>query len=530
MSKTFIRRKYEKKATRDGVVLGMVLLSLAVLLTSWAIHQWRGKVMKYEGLFPFKCPSERVAFEELRKQMTLGGAQVAFVNISDKKGYRGLYTTKPITKGESILSVPMELTLSVASFSGRLISPAMTSAWSSLDEDADQMLDVLALMTELLVNGASSPWHLYFCTLPPNLRSFNLPITMDSKLLRLQPELSRLVGKRLKALDLFLPLFVEALKAMPGMTVGKDQPDWLRDQGKFKQVFLWAYAASKTRTVSLDLEKADEVGATLLMQRALLTKTSKSLTPVGLSSGPTGNAFEVPIIPTGAHDMRSWVGEIGCLVPIFDMVNHQGLDKASSSLAVSFKKRKGGGVGVHFSLVAARDLEADSEVTFSYNPDDDAEPVCDLRWYAEYGFLPSIQDPRQERQCHIFNLTSEAIESASLSLGSSRAKDVPVPSSVAKIKLDGTGVVRPMYLPTPLTSVLEFISENSGSPPPRMNEKTWSLQVLIKCLEQEEAILREAYEQIESTTDFSHLLEGSMNAIQDSINLIKVHIESSDSV
>ena len=86
--------------------------------------------------------------------------------------------TEAVPKGSPILSVPLEVSLSFATFSGRLVGPMLTSTWGAMDEDADQMLDLLALVTELLVNKQFSPWAAYLCTLPQNLSEYDLPIAM----------------------------------------------------------------------------------------------------------------------------------------------------------------------------------------------------------------------------------------------------------------------------------------------------------------------------------------------------------------
>ena len=206
------------------------------------------------------------------------------------------------------------------------------------------------------------------------------------------------------------------------------------------------------------------------------------------------------------------------------MANHQSNEFASSNLVVSFKKRRhdlGGGQSVHFSLVATRDLQINDEVTFSYNSDDDAEPICDYRWLIEYGFLPSFQDPRPQRDCHIFNLSSTTVASVASGLGGSSQV---VSRSSMMVKLDGTGQVH--------KSAVDFISLHSGPPPLKFqnaDRDAWLLTVFVRCLEEEEREMLRAKRQagIDGVNVVLYeLFLGSIKAVQVTIILLSKSLPS----
>ncbi len=49
--------------------------------------------------------------------------------------------------------------------------------WTSGQADVDMLLDPLALATEVLIRGRSSPWARYICTIPNETEGYNLPFS-----------------------------------------------------------------------------------------------------------------------------------------------------------------------------------------------------------------------------------------------------------------------------------------------------------------------------------------------------------------
>ena len=67
---------------------------------------------------------------------------------------------------------------------------------------------------------------------------------------------------------------------------------WAKNEDELREYVLLVYSMTKTRTISLDLQKAKEAGATILMQSLILTE----------SHGPVpshkDHIHEAPIIPS----------------------------------------------------------------------------------------------------------------------------------------------------------------------------------------------------------------------------------------
>ena len=212
-----------RKSTRDVVIAISVAISLLVLFSAWAmkshfIRRSRDKYIMYNDTM--LCPHENRlehVFTMMDWDVEHAEAKVSGINISyNRRGDRGLFVTRPFRKGEVIISIPLEATLSISGFSGRNQINDLTAGWDLYDEDADQYLDVLPLLTELLVNNQNSPFLPYICTLVPATAYYNLPLSLnrpaDIYIRKLMPEFDRLVEKRSRSLDAFLPLFLRALK------------------------------------------------------------------------------------------------------------------------------------------------------------------------------------------------------------------------------------------------------------------------------------------------------------------------------
>ena len=84
----------------------------------------------------------------------------------------------------------------------------------------------------------------------------------------------------------------------------KDQLTWLDRKGLLDGTFEWAYSATKTRTVSLDLDEADAAGATLLVR----TEASHVHTS---ADGGEVQLREESMLPAG---VRRGVRELGVMV------------------------------------------------------------------------------------------------------------------------------------------------------------------------------------------------------------------------
>ena len=85
----------------------------------------------------------------------------------------------------------------------------------------------------------------------------------------------------------------------------KDQLSWLERKGLLEGAFQWAYAATKTRTVSLDLDEADAAGATLLV------RTSAPTTGVAAGSALREEALLPAAMRRRMQEMGVMVGSLG---------------------------------------------------------------------------------------------------------------------------------------------------------------------------------------------------------------------------
>ncbi|GAX74818.1 hypothetical protein CEUSTIGMA_g2265.t1 [Chlamydomonas eustigma] len=505
------------------------------------------------------CKSEQEDFNMLLKSLEDAGAYVSNVNISYMTtSRRGLVVTAPVTQGSPILSVPLELSLSASTFLGRGRLQTATKKWWGLGvPDIDQLMDPLALISELLLRGKASPWARYMCTLPNTTAAYNLPFSYKDKWSRRAiehlPGLRRLNIQRISAVQQYFGLIREALRLMPESTALL-QNILRTDKGKelLEGAFYWAYAASKTRTVTLDLEEAERAGATLLVRHEE-------------TQGPKGNALgnlrEEALLPASVNRHMS---ELGVMVPVFDMANHASSMHATAALVVHFKRRDASlyakqqlveqhegskqpndimsqlpGVGVEFSLVAVRDLTAGEEVTFSYNPNDDEQPSCNERWLIEYGFL--LQDGKSERNCHTWNLTvvdvlavlnSPPVHRQQWSSSTNYAWTQPsthmIEAAVTRLRnvglndwhtamLDGSGTVH--------TSLVKWISAAVGNPavPEKFLEglpagvevqEAWTLRVLCRLVHRQHFDLEAAAKTLSESLKHEALGSDSREAVE----------------
>ncbi|MEW5314750.1 MAG: hypothetical protein WDW38_006221 [Sanguina aurantia] len=347
-------------------------------------------------------------FQVLQRHLQKRGADVENVRIGTfEDGLRGLQTNRFFKRGQVILSVPWELTLSAATFSGSQAAAALTASWAAY-ENGDQMLEVLALLYESVVVGGGrgrhhSQWAPYICTLP---LQYSLPLNFTDPwaraLVSSLPDVSRLMVKRREALSDFGPRIEQALRGLPG---GSAALSYLVP-GQWESLLMWAYSATKTRTISFDLEEASGPSAQL-----------------GLAPG-----------------YKRWVQELGVMVPLLDLVNHGSVQEANSAYRTVTTDST-----TSFQLYALRKIPAGEQVRFSYIDEEEAissspphtpsahtnaaaqattptptpashpHPIqflhCHDRWLQEYGFIMG-GDMRPGRQCYAWNLTVEGVAEA----------------------------------------------------------------------------------------------------------------------
>ncbi|MEW5297390.1 MAG: hypothetical protein WDW36_000601 [Sanguina aurantia] len=344
-------------------------------------------------------------FQVLQRHLQKRGADVENVRIGTfEDGLRGLQTNRFFKRGQVILSVPWELTLSAATFSGSQAAAALTASWAAY-ENGDQMLEVLALLYESVVVGGGrgrhhSQWAPYICTLP---LQYSLPLNFTDPwaraLVSALPDVSRLMVKRREALSDFGPRVELALKGLPG---GSAALSYLVP-GQWESLLMWAYSATKTRTISFDLEEAPGPSARL-----------------GLAPG-----------------YKLWLRELGVMVPLLDLVNHGSVQEANSAYRTVTTDS-----ATSFQLYALRKIPAGEQVRFSYIDEEEAissspphtfsthsnaaahatttpashpHPIqflhCHDRWLQEYGFIMG-GDMRPGRQCYAWNLTVEGVAEA----------------------------------------------------------------------------------------------------------------------
>eukprot|EP00798_Chlamydomonas_sp_ICE-L_P021845 gene21845-28875_t len=261
---------------------------------------------------------------------------------------------------------------------------ALTQSWQFI-EDGDILLDTFALLHEVLNKGSTSMWARYMCTLPD---AYSLPTEYSGSLAETViqgiPALKRLIGIRNAPRNESLDVVRAALSALSPDE--KQTARWKNDTDFFWKVFAWAEAATKTRTLSLDLEEEG-------------SKTMK------LAQG------------------MQWITEMGVMIPVFDMANHWPMKKATTQMETKFKvKRDGTGLKVFFQLIACRDLSKGQEVTFSYNPNDDLIPECNWRWLIEYGFV--IEDGVPGRDCYAWDISSIDVVTALYQLSSESKEEL----------------------------------------------------------------------------------------------------------
>ncbi|KAK9804768.1 hypothetical protein WJX72_004331 [[Myrmecia] bisecta] len=269
---------------------------------------------------------------------------------------RGLQATQPVAAGEDILSITFHRCLSIVSAMHRTKDwQRAVIGWRRLP-DADMYLDVLALLYETVVKGNNSEWAPYLRTLP---QEYDLPVNYSAavheQVLSALPGLHELANKRISSLHHFYPLMFKALQALPG---GKEGLHRLGSSARWP-LFLWAYSATKTRTVTLD------------------------------------------VADSGVKVPGDWVHEIGVMVPLLDMTNHGVGGQVNARVE---------GTSAAFKLIATRAIQAHQQVRFSYNPSDEETANCNDRWLLEYGF--TIDDDSPERSCYRLQLSSGDVAAA----------------------------------------------------------------------------------------------------------------------
>ncbi|KAG2489945.1 hypothetical protein HYH03_011576 [Edaphochlamys debaryana] len=335
--------------------------------------------------------SSQRRYERLARWVTAHGGDVSGLEPGvDEHGVRGLQATRDFAAGEYVLSVPLRLGLSIASFRGARLAAGPTNGWRSV-EDGDLFLDALALAYEVAVHGDRSPWADYICLMP---RTYGgLPVhastPSDAALLQRLPGLRRLAAKRRAQLSLFGERLARgAVEALPG---GRAAMSALSKAGgtngtsAWFPLWHWAYAAAKTRAVTLSAGELRQGG--------------------GAAPGDeAGLPFRLPL------SMLDWVQEFGVLLPILDLANHA-FDAAGANAAYQLLATSDG-KGLAATLMALRPIARGEAVVFDYVSAAEAEagPACTDRWLIEYGFVPETEEA--VRQCDTFEITPVSLAAA----------------------------------------------------------------------------------------------------------------------
>ncbi|GLC37215.1 hypothetical protein PLESTB_000992200 [Pleodorina starrii] len=347
-------------------------------------------------------------FERLAAWIAANGGDASKVRLGvDGDGVRGLHAARDIAAGEVALSVPLKTGLSAATFRAARVLAGPTASWRSV-EDSDLFLDALALSYEVAVHGQRSPWADYLCLLP---RTYGgLPVHISdprvSSLLSELPALRRLAAKRRAQLALFgEELATSALGVLPGgrsalarlaaassAASGSDGSGGSGGDGDGRDLWLplwhWAYAAAKTRSVTLAAEEVRHGGG----------------------GAPTGEQ-QLPLrLPMA---MLEWVQEFGVMLPVLDLANHA-FDGRGANVAYRILP-DASGAGLAASFVALEPLTAGQPLLFDYVAEAEADqgPACVDRWLLEYGFVPdTTSDPA--RECDTFDITAADVARAVL--------------------------------------------------------------------------------------------------------------------
>ncbi|KXZ51326.1 hypothetical protein GPECTOR_13g813 [Gonium pectorale] len=345
-------------------------------------------------------------FRRLAEWVALNGGDTSRVALGvDASGARGLHALGDIPAGEIALAVPLRLGLSIATFRAGRAAAGPTADFARV-EDADLLLDALALSYEVAVHGERSPWADHLCLLPR--RFGGLPVHASdpdaAALLSPLPNLRRLAAKRRALLQLVGErLAAPALTALPG---GRTAMAKLRGVGAtagggggagggagnatrkgdlWPSLWHWAVAATKTRSVSMGTEEMRESGG-------------------AGAPGEGGLPVRLPLA------MLQWVKEMGLVLPLFDLANHA-FEGEGSNVAYQLLPAPWGG-GLAACLLASTDIRAGQPLLFDYMASAEAEagPSCADRWLLEYGFVPETADPR--RDCDTFHVSAAELAAA----------------------------------------------------------------------------------------------------------------------
>ncbi|KAG2438761.1 hypothetical protein HXX76_005305 [Chlamydomonas incerta] len=352
-----------------------------------------------------------VHFRALVEWVAAAGGDASKVEPGlDASGVRGLHARVDVAEGETVLSVPLSLGLSIASFRAARYAAAAVTGWSR-HAGADLFLDPLALAYEAAVHGARSPWGHYLCLLP---RSFaGLPMhagVADAALLAPLPALRRLAAKRRAEVALYgsARLGRAALADMPGgrgallrlATAAAANSTGSSGSGSsssssggggrdlWMPLWHWAYAAAKTRTVNVAAAELRAGGG------------------IGTPGEDRVGSIKLPVA------IPAWAEEFGVMLPVLDLANHVFMAEGANVL-YQILPPSNPAEGWAAVLVATRPIAAGEALLFDYVAGAEDGPsgmACTDRWLEEYGFLPHTSDPH--RECDTFDISRPALAAA----------------------------------------------------------------------------------------------------------------------
>ena len=415
-------------------------------------------------------PASDADLPNLRTWLLAKGAVLSGGTHAVNASLRGLVATEAAPVGAVLLSLPLQATLSAATFSGAKQLRAAVVPDSDLglgQEEAPQLYtSTLVVLYELLL-ADQSPWLPYLRTLPrsfpdlPALYEDERPLDGSRRLWTHLGALTSLVSQQREEMATLLPFVRRAIERLPH---GRDALQRLPGSNATATLELlaaWAWAVARTRSLDQPVE-AFQSGALLM--------------PPGSLKAPT-------------------------LMPYLDLANHEEPGRPGVSIEVAST-----GLGGDILFLASRDVAPGEELRFAYidtlkeaeNDPSLRDELCNDQWLSHYGY--ALQGGGPERDCFHVELNIARLRAAmpqpakpSSAAMRSRLTAAGLEGQIHTI-LDGSGTV--------YSGLLRWIDVAAGSPSAEdetaceLDAAVWSL--LHSVMDAQRVNLQDALRQAEA--------------------------------
>ena len=322
-------------------------------------------------------PATDADLPHLRTWLLAKGAVLSGGTHAVSGSLRGLVATQAAPAGTVLVSVPLQATLSAATFSGAAQLRDAVAPDPELglgpEEQPQLYTSTLVILYELLL-AERSHWLPYLRTLPrsfpdlPALYEDVRPSDGSDRLWTQLGALASLVRQQREEMATLLPFVERAIQRLPH---GRDALHRLpgpNATASLQHLAAWAWAVARTRTLDQPVN-AFQNGAQLM--------------PPGSLKAPT-------------------------LMPYLDLANHEEPGRPGVSIEVAST-----GLGGSILFLASRDVAQGEELRFTYidtlaeverDPSlrDEGE-LCGDQWLSHYGF--ALQGGGPERDCFHVELT-----------------------------------------------------------------------------------------------------------------------------